>query len=319
MSRKGRELEIILKDLYENKNFFNVKSPGFLIDQITGTKREVDVFANYRDLDNKERILVVEARDRKGRQDITWIEQASSKRVDCGVDTMILVSSGDFTGPSLVKAKAKGLIAINAKNLDLEILIESNFLEHVYTKIVVHRVLTHGMNYSSSSKMPREYYDMLFEFNDFSIDAYSVALRSYQFRQKGQSELQRAQVNIPISMLPKELRKIYVDYSVHRMVYKIPITKEMLFEDKHSNETIDKYQEFKYDTFELRIASNYESNTLKYSIPGIGKGWVYTSTLFPNQFQLGKGKRQFKFEQILNSNSKNALHLKADFSKILEQ
>lgn len=126
MARKGRNFEIAYADLFDlNEIYYNISSPKYLIDKVTGEKREVDVFANYKDESNNERSIVIECRDRNQIQDVTWIEQLITKKNDLGIDLLIAITTNKFTKPAIDKAASYGVI------LEKGELINENTIENI--------------------------------------------------------------------------------------------------------------------------------------------------------------------------------------------
>lgn len=125
MARKGRDLEILIEKLekavlpVEAK----IKSPGFVIDRVTGQNREVDIVIEYT-IGTTPIKIAIECRDRHSTQDTTWIEQALGKLNDLNANKKILVSSSDFGEPAKVKAKFYGIETRSLNEVDKK-LIES--------------------------------------------------------------------------------------------------------------------------------------------------------------------------------------------------
>ncbi len=110
MGRKGRKFEQLIEVL--EKHALNkegtITSPGYLNDKVTHQIREVDILIKSK-IGNSGISIILECRDRKGRQDSTWIEQLNSKLKDLEADKIIAVSSSGFTKPALEKAKRYGI------------------------------------------------------------------------------------------------------------------------------------------------------------------------------------------------------------------
>ncbi len=135
MSRKGREFEIEYEKYYRmlDPSIYKVESPSFLIDKITGIKREVDILISFKDEKNIERKISIECRDRPNTvQDVTWIEQLATKKNDLGIDITIATTTNSFTKPAILKAQAYGIV------VQTSIKIDENFIKklaqvHYYT------------------------------------------------------------------------------------------------------------------------------------------------------------------------------------------
>ena len=71
-----------------------VKSPDYIPDLDTGRKREVDASIRYK-VGSIENLTIIECRKRKHKQDVTWIEQLSSKKDNLGAHQFIAVSNSE--------------------------------------------------------------------------------------------------------------------------------------------------------------------------------------------------------------------------------
>ncbi len=73
-----------------------VTSPDHIRCTLTGALREVD--ASIRQVvHGVSRLITIECRKRRGRQDVTWIEQLATKRQSIGADKTIAVSASGFS------------------------------------------------------------------------------------------------------------------------------------------------------------------------------------------------------------------------------
>ncbi|MGV2129417.1 restriction endonuclease [Agrobacterium vitis] len=99
-----------------------VKSPDRIRDRVTGRLREVD--ASIRHMVGSVPILItIECRDRKGRQDVPWLEQVRAKKESVGAAQTIVVSRSGFTPEALVFAQAHGLIVRSIQEIDDEFIL----------------------------------------------------------------------------------------------------------------------------------------------------------------------------------------------------
>lgn len=69
----------------------------------TGELRQLDATLRYK-IGSCPVLIVFECRKRAEDQDVTWIEQADSKRRSVGADVIVLVSSSGFFEPAIVKS-----------------------------------------------------------------------------------------------------------------------------------------------------------------------------------------------------------------------
>lgn len=106
MARKGRDLERLVRILEQGlaSDDVVVTSPDFVVDKVTGDKREVDVTIRQ-DSPIGELLTIAECRDRSAVQDVTWIEQLATKAKDVGALRTIAVSSSGFSAGARLKAE----------------------------------------------------------------------------------------------------------------------------------------------------------------------------------------------------------------------
>ncbi|APH38226.1 restriction endonuclease [Methanohalophilus halophilus] len=110
MARKGKELEETVSLLHKilTKDEYEITSPDFLIDKITGQQREVDISIKA-NIGSIPLTIIIECRDRNTKQDSMWIEQLATKCQNLNVQKVIAVSSNDFTEPAKTTAKHYGI------------------------------------------------------------------------------------------------------------------------------------------------------------------------------------------------------------------
>lgn len=141
--RKGRELEILIKKISELQiENATITSPEYVQDIDTGTKREVDVTIR-RKINSKEVFVAIECRDRGSIQDIQWVEQLISKKESVGADSLIAVTSSDFTFPAQLKAQKRGVILKRiSKSLPAEIeeIVNEIYIEFSFVRPLIHKV-----------------------------------------------------------------------------------------------------------------------------------------------------------------------------------
>jgi len=85
-----------------------VKSPDYILDKITGQKREVDASIQYK-IGSVSILITIECRKRGNVQDDTWIEQLATKREKIGAAKTIAVSSKGFTKSAIKSAHLYGI------------------------------------------------------------------------------------------------------------------------------------------------------------------------------------------------------------------
>jgi hypothetical protein len=96
--------------------------------------REVDV-ALRSQVGSVDILVIIECRDRKRRQDVTWIEQLASKRKDVGADRAVTVSANGFSKGAWNLARAEHIDFRLFEEVD-----EDGVLSWLELQTVAHRV-----------------------------------------------------------------------------------------------------------------------------------------------------------------------------------
>ena len=96
-----REFEIMVAHIEEQlcPKGAIVKSPDYIEDKISGSRREVDASIRYT-IGSTPILITVECRNRGKVQDDTWIEQLSKKKEKIGASATIAVSKNGFSEPA---------------------------------------------------------------------------------------------------------------------------------------------------------------------------------------------------------------------------
>lgn len=111
-----------------------VRSPDRLRSLVTNRLREVDASIKVK-LGTADVIVTVECRKRKASQDVTWLEQLSSKKQALGVARTIAVSSSEFSSDAIKAAKLYGIdlrIVRDITSADIETWPFPESIVHVY-------------------------------------------------------------------------------------------------------------------------------------------------------------------------------------------
>ncbi len=99
MPRKGRDLEKLIAFFEEQLikgEEIKITSPEFIIGRNSHTKREIDVSLRAK-VDSANRLVMLECRDRKGNEDVSWFDELFGKSDDVGANKVIAVSSSGFS------------------------------------------------------------------------------------------------------------------------------------------------------------------------------------------------------------------------------
>lgn len=110
MEKEWRELELLVEKIERTLSPEGaiIKSPDFLIDKTTGSKREVDISIRF-GVGSSDILIVIECRNRNNVQDVRWIEEIKTKHADLGTSKLIAVSKKGFSKDAVKKAKVHGI------------------------------------------------------------------------------------------------------------------------------------------------------------------------------------------------------------------
>ena len=111
MPRAGKEFEELVARIEKILAPLGavVTSPDYIVDKVTGHKREVDASIRYV-ANGTDHLITIECRDYKeGRQDDRWIEQLVTKRDKLGAAKTIAVSSTGFSDSATITARHYGV------------------------------------------------------------------------------------------------------------------------------------------------------------------------------------------------------------------
>ena len=119
MARLGRETEIIVESLEKliSGDLLEIKSPDYLYDHNSEKRREVDVSIKGK-IGSHTILVVIECRNRKGVQDVTWIEQLASKKNGINANKMIALSTSSFSTTAKKLAENNGIELRFLKDFD---------------------------------------------------------------------------------------------------------------------------------------------------------------------------------------------------------
>lgn len=126
-----------------------VTSPDHIRCTLTGASREVD--ASIRQVaDGANRLITIECRKRRGRQDVTWIEQLATKRRSIGADKTIAVSASGFSAAAHKVAAAHQIELKATRDLSVADLNPLARLDFVWFTHKVARLQSVGLRFFRS-------------------------------------------------------------------------------------------------------------------------------------------------------------------------
>jgi Restriction endonuclease len=144
MPRAGRSLEELVQGLERvlAKTPVEITSPDHIMGRNSGEMREVDVSLRSQ-VGSVNILVIIECRDRKRGQDVTWIEQLASKRKDVGADRAIAVSAKGFSKGAWSLAQAEHIDLRSFEEVDEDAVfswLELQTIEHRVRRVEVIRV-----------------------------------------------------------------------------------------------------------------------------------------------------------------------------------
>ena len=110
-SRRGRSQETLVARLERALAPWpvTVTSPDYIRGKLSDSLREVDVSVRGR-LGCTNLLVIIESRERRDAEDVTWIEQLAQKMVDVGASQAVAVSSTGFTAGARNMAERVGVL-----------------------------------------------------------------------------------------------------------------------------------------------------------------------------------------------------------------
>jgi hypothetical protein len=96
-----------------------IKSPERICGRHSGRRREVDVTLRC-EVGATDVLVAIECRDRKGAQDVRWIEELASKAEDVGANVIVAVSTSGFTEAAKRSAAAHRVLLRDLKQISVE-------------------------------------------------------------------------------------------------------------------------------------------------------------------------------------------------------
>lgn len=119
MARKGRGLETLVATIEGalERSDIEIKSPDLIVGRQSGMQREVDVSLRGK-VGTADLLVIIECRDRAGKQGVDWIEQLASKRDDVGAQVAMAVSASGFTRGALKLAESRQVLLRNLKEVN---------------------------------------------------------------------------------------------------------------------------------------------------------------------------------------------------------
>jgi len=93
-------------------------------------------------------LIILECRDRKSSEDVTWIEQLATKRDDIGANKAIAISSTGFTSGAKLKA--------NSKNIELRTIEDIN-IDTISNWFISKNIISRSISLQIDSKIDLRY------------------------------------------------------------------------------------------------------------------------------------------------------------------
>lgn len=178
-TKKWRKLERLVASI-EN----HLKPQGAVVKyshkrrDIHGRLREVDATIEYK-IGSVPILIIVECRDRKGKQGVGWIEQLVTKRENLGANQVVAVSTSGFSKPAMDLAKKKSIQLRLISEISDKTVV--GWTKHIEVKAVqeARRVKDFNLKIyddpTDSFELPREVKENL-KNNQFSIGVFTRRL-----------------------------------------------------------------------------------------------------------------------------------------------
>src|SRR5260370_41864414 len=145
--KKWREFEKIVARMEASlcPQGIKVTSPDHVRDVVTETSREVDASLRYQ-IGSSQVLITVEYRDRKGVEDVQWIEQLVTKQRDIRADKCIAVSSAGFSKAAIQKGKHHGIEIRLVQNVMEEDVLA--WFDNLFIDVEYHTFSLYGVNFA---------------------------------------------------------------------------------------------------------------------------------------------------------------------------
>lgn len=96
-------------------NYF-VEESVLEVNKKTGLPREIDIKVTNKK--NSQEKMLIECRDHKRKQDVTWIDELDGKARSLGFNTIVAISSSGFSKTAEKEAKSRGIETLHLKNAE---------------------------------------------------------------------------------------------------------------------------------------------------------------------------------------------------------
>lgn len=239
MPRKGKKFENEYAWLHKINKDYKVASPAYLTDKITGEKREIDVLIQYKDDEGNLRSIGVECRDRKNNENVMWIEQLVTKKIDLGLDYMIATTTKDFSKTATEKALHYGVIIEKAELLDSKLVEEKTkeFICDVFyaiikvkkctfilqnNKIITLKELLSKINCMKEYELLRSLDNELFTNIDFSSMIEQTGLKTEDFFNPENEAY--ATLKKSLCLIKENVPTIYKELNISSINYELVLT-----------------------------------------------------------------------------------------------
>lgn len=294
MNRKGRLFEEEYQRYFEifNKDY-QVLSPAYLPDQITGWSREIDILIKYNDNFWIERKIAIECRDRpKTIQDVMWIEQLITKKNDLSIDFLIATTTKKFSKPAIIKAIAYWIILESAMKIDNDFIKNlpntqiCNF-SFLYTKIIrINTIIINNKNINPKKNLQNISYEEKEIIKKELNKIFLPRLLTEEFRYKLWRNINYEEINPVIMKMKSNSAKInYMSFDIKLKIINIniPIINGLIIKDPKIDFIKWFRREYENEILKLEEGFNQNEYLLKIDFKeNINPKWsLLESTIIP--------------------------------------
>lgn len=205
VSKSWRKFELLVSRIEQvlSPQGAKVTSPDYLIDKITGERREVDASIRYK-IGTTEIIITIECRERVSPQDTTWIEQLATKQNNIGASKTIAVASSRFSVPAIKKAEVLGIELRILKEIDDGIITQWSTLTRIQHN---YKIVSATINIDCPDDIKQTITNELIAKGSGCIDVplflYKVSSSNISLRNIFEEFLRRAQPKMPKNTIPE--------------------------------------------------------------------------------------------------------------------
>ncbi len=156
MARLGRDLEKLVATLENllSDTQVDIKSPDYIMGVNSGSFREIDVSLRAQ-VGSSHVLVILEVRDRRETEDVTWIEQLATKRADVLASKVVAISSSGFSEGARNMAAHLGIELRSVEELTVDAIVDWFRVPYLES------MTRHGQFLHAELRAEKEFHDAL--------------------------------------------------------------------------------------------------------------------------------------------------------------